>query len=126
MRRRGVVASYPGCVGGEKHFSPPMWPWYDARGAVITASSWQHTSLRSHSKTAKEAKQLWEYLVHQEDIRESFIHYIFTNKVSHHKLLGTTALWSVAKVQYCSFLVFTVACCLRMRLVECSNYLKCF
>ena len=81
-------------------------------------------SLRSHSKTAKEAKQLWEYLVHQEDIRESFIHYIFTNKVSHHKLLGTTALWSVAKVQCCSFRLFTVACCLGMRLVECSNYLN--
>ena len=38
--------------------------------------------LRAHSKVAKEAKQLWEYLVHQEDIRETFIHYIFTNKVS--------------------------------------------
>ena len=65
-------------------------------------------SLRSHSKMAKEAKQLWEYLVHQEDIRESFIHYIFTNKVSHHKLLGTMTLWSIAKVQFIS----SVHCCM--------------
>ena len=36
---------------------------------------------RSHSNLAKDAKQLWEYLVHQEEVRETFIHYIFNTKV---------------------------------------------
>jgi len=36
---------------------------------------------RSHSSLAKDAKQLWEYLVHQEEVRETFIHYIFNTKV---------------------------------------------
>ena len=36
---------------------------------------------RSISKAAQQAKQLWKYLVHQDEVRETFIHYIFTNKV---------------------------------------------
>ena len=30
FRSGGCVASYPGCVGGEKHFIPPMQPGYKA------------------------------------------------------------------------------------------------
>ena len=32
FRSGGCVASYPGCVGGEKHFTPPMQPGYKASG----------------------------------------------------------------------------------------------
>ena len=35
VRRRGVVASYPGRVGGGKRFSPPTRPGYEAKGAVV-------------------------------------------------------------------------------------------
>ena len=34
FRSGGCVASYPGCVGGEKHFTPPMQPGTRLVGVV--------------------------------------------------------------------------------------------
>ena len=34
MGSGGCVATYPGCVGGEKHSTPPMQPGYKASGCV--------------------------------------------------------------------------------------------
>ena len=38
-------------------------------------------SLRSFSDTAEVARKLWEYLIKQEDVREMFIHNLFSDKV---------------------------------------------
>lgn len=38
-------------------------------------------SLRSFSDSAEIARKLWEYLIKQEDIREMFIHNLFSDKV---------------------------------------------
>ena len=34
FRSSGCVASYPGCVGGENHFTPPMQPGYRPVGVI--------------------------------------------------------------------------------------------
>ncbi len=36
---------------------------------------------RPYTKSGRQAKQLWGYLVHQDKAREIFIRYIYSNKV---------------------------------------------
>ena len=38
-------------------------------------------SLRSFNDSAEMARKLWEYLIKQEDVREMFIHNLFSDKV---------------------------------------------
>lgn len=42
----------------------------------------ENSPFRSKDKASRNAKKLWQYLVHKDDARETIIHYIFVNKVS--------------------------------------------
>lgn len=41
-----------------------------------------NSPFQSRSRKGKQAHRLWEFLVHQDDCRETFLHYIFTNRVA--------------------------------------------
>lgn len=42
----------------------------------------ENSPFRSKDKVSRNAKKLWQYLVHEDESRETIIHYIFVNKVT--------------------------------------------
>lgn len=41
----------------------------------------EHSPFRSKDRASRNAKKLWQFLVHQDEPRETIIYYIFVNKV---------------------------------------------
>lgn len=40
-----------------------------------------HSPFRGKDRGSRSVKKLWQYLVHQDEVRETIIYYIFVNKV---------------------------------------------